>query len=107
MIRGTVAYQGDSGEDDGYWKLAHAIIRRARLDADLQPEKYKNRKERRNAALYKRDAEEFLEWGWSLVKGDTGNGHLEHEGASAQNVSFIEEEYLVDAYAADRLAQVT
>jgi hypothetical protein len=90
MIRGTVAYQGASGEDDGYWQLAHAIIRRARLDADLQPEKYKNRKERRNAALYKQDAEEFLEWGWSLVKGDTGNGQLKDEGAAPENVAFVQ-----------------
>jgi hypothetical protein len=90
MMRGTVAYHGTSDDNDGYWQLAHAIIRRARLDAELQPDKYKNAKERRAAALYRKDAEDFLEWGWSLVNGDSGNRHLKDEGTTAQDVTFVQ-----------------
>lgn len=69
MIRGTVTYAGSRCEEEGYYLLAVAIIRRTLLDAAIDPSKYRP-KGRREAEELKRDAEYWLEQ-VQLAQGDS------------------------------------
>lgn len=73
-IRGTVSYRGGRDEYEGYWQLAIAIIRRAHLDAQMQPDRYKSAWVRREVAQARAGAIEFLLWAQALGEGDARDG---------------------------------
>lgn len=81
-IRGTVPYCGQLDEYEAYIRLALAIIQRAYLDAQLQPDRYKSGWMRRELTQARDSAIEFLAWGQALAEGDSGNGQLEHSRAA-------------------------
>lgn len=60
MIRGRTLHGECRSEDDGYYLLLVAVVRRAMQDSKLRPETYKRPRDRVAVEWCKRDAEEFI-----------------------------------------------
>jgi hypothetical protein len=61
MIRGRVCRPGSRLDDDNYYLLLVAIVHRAMLDLNLQPETYKNKQYAKLAQENLESAKQFVE----------------------------------------------
>jgi hypothetical protein len=61
MMRGSTLYATSRCEEEGYYLLAVAIVRRTLMDAAIDPARCKKLRGRREAERHKQDAEFWLE----------------------------------------------
>jgi hypothetical protein len=60
MIHGKTLYGECRSDEDGYYLLLVAVVRRAMQDSKLRPERYKRPRDQREFAGYKQTAKEFI-----------------------------------------------